>query len=222
MEILPNSTRSDRAVSPSVAENDQTVITADFQTFLQLLTTQLKNQDPLNPMESTEYATQLATFSGVEQQVRTNELLESLSSGYATLGLGQLSGWIGMQATAEMPVAFNGAPVTVQTTPSARADRLELVVTDAAGSVVQRLPVPLSDAPFEWTGTDLRGQMLPPGTYTLAVENWDGEELLETRPASLRATIEEARLRDGEVVLTMQGGIELPADAVSGLRQPQA
>jgi flagellar basal-body rod modification protein FlgD len=222
MEILPNSTRSDRAVSPSVAENDQTVITADFQTFLQLLTTQLKNQDPLNPMESTEYATQLATFSGVEQQVRTNELLESLSSGYATLGLGQLSGWIGMQATAEMPVAFNGAPVTVQTTPSARADRLELVVTDAAGSVVQRLPVPLSDAPFEWTGTDLRGQMLPPGTYTLAVENWDGEELLETRPASLRATIEEARLRDGEVVLTMQGGIELPADAVSGLRQPPA
>jgi flagellar basal-body rod modification protein FlgD len=84
MEILPNSTRSERAVSPSAAEIDQTVITADFQTFLQLLTTQLKNQDPLNPMESTEYATQLATFSGVEQQVRTNELLESLSSGYAT------------------------------------------------------------------------------------------------------------------------------------------
>jgi hypothetical protein len=103
--------------SPSTAETDQTVITADFQTFLQLLTTQLKNQDPLNPMESTEYATQLATFSGVEQQVRTNELLETLSNGYATLGLGQLSGWIGMQATAEMPVAFSGAPVTVQTTP---------------------------------------------------------------------------------------------------------
>jgi flagellar basal-body rod modification protein FlgD len=93
-----------------------------------------------------------------------------------------LSGWIGMQATAEMPVAFNGAPVTVQTTPAARADRLELVVTDAAGSVVQRLPIPLSDAPFEWTGTDLRGETLPPGTYTLAVENWDGEDLIETRP----------------------------------------
>jgi flagellar basal-body rod modification protein FlgD len=58
-------------------------------------------------MESTEYATQLATFSGVEQQVRTNELLESLSNGYATFGLGQLSGWIGMQASAEMPVAFS-------------------------------------------------------------------------------------------------------------------
>jgi flagellar basal-body rod modification protein FlgD len=222
MEILPNSTRPERSPSPSTAETDQTVITADFQTFLQLLTTQLKNQDPLNPMESTEYATQLATFSGVEQQVRTNELLETLSNGYATRGLGELSGWIGMQATAEMPVAFSGAPVTVQTTPATRADRLELVVTDGAGAVVQRLPIPLSDAPFEWTGTDLTGQMLPPGTYTLAVENWDGEDLVETRPANLRAVIEEARLQDGEVLLTMQGGIVVPADAVSGLRQPPA
>jgi hypothetical protein len=85
-------------------------------------------------------------------------LLESLTNGYATQGLGQLSGWIGMQATAEMPVAFNGAPVTVQTTPAARADRLELVVDDAAGSVVQRLPsrfrMRRSNGPAPTCGTD--------------------------------------------------------------------
>ncbi len=171
-------------------------------------------------MESTEYATQLATFSGVEQQVRTNELLETLSNGYATQGFGQWSGWIGMQASAEMPVAFSGNPVTVQASPAARADRLELVVADASGAVVQRLPIPLSDAPFDWTGTDLRGQTLPPGTYALSIENWDGEDLIETQPARVSATVEEVALNAGEVVLTMQGGVTVPAEAVSGLRRP--
>jgi hypothetical protein len=66
------------------------------------------------------------------------------------------------------------------------------------------------------------GQTLPPGTYTLAVENWDGEDLIETRRRQRprhgrRGSVE----RDGEVVLTMQGGVERPGDAVSGLRQPQ-
>lgn len=220
MEILPDMSRPDRASTPSVAAQDQTAITADFETFLQLLTTQLKNQDPLNPMDSGEFAVQLATFSGVEQQVRTNQLLETLSNGFATLGMGELSGWIGMQASAEMPAAFTGAPVIVQSTPSPRADRMELIVTNSAGTVVQRLPVPLSDAAFEWTGTDLNGRTLPHGIYDLAVENWDGEDLVDTRPASVRATIEEAQLRDGQILLKMPGGVQVPADAVTGLRRP--
>jgi flagellar basal-body rod modification protein FlgD len=221
MEIATDPSRTQQPNVASAATSNQAAITADFEMFLQMLTAQLKNQDPLNPMESTEYATQLATFSGVEQQVRTNELLETLTNGSATQGIGQLSGWIGMQAAAEMPVAFSGAPVTVQTTPAARADRLELVVVDAAGSVVQRLPIPLSDAPFEWTGTNLRDETLPPGMYSLAIENWDGEDLIETRAASVRATVEEVQLNAGEVILSMQGGVRVPADAVTGLRQPQ-
>lgn len=218
MEIFPDTPvaaarRNDAAVT------DHSVLTADFQTFLQLLTTQLKNQDPMNPMESTEYATQLATFSSVEQQVRTNELLESLSSGFGTLGMGQLGGWIGMEAMAEMPVAFSGEPVVVEAQPADRADRLELVVSDASQTAVQRVPIPLSDAPFAWTGQDLQGRMLPPGIYTLSVENWSGEDLVETRPATVQATIEEARLVDGRVHLTMEGGVSLPADEVRGVRR---
>jgi flagellar basal-body rod modification protein FlgD len=218
MEIYPNNPNA-QANGRAKAVTDHSVLTADFETFLQLLTTQLKNQDPLNPMESTEYATQLATFSGVEQQVRTNELLETLSSGFGTLGMGQLGDWIGMEAMAEMPVAFTGDPVVVEAQPADGADRLELVVTDAAETVVQRVPIPLSDAPFAWTGQNLQGQYLPPGIYSLSVENWSGEDLVETRPATVRATIEEARLVDGRVNLTMEGGVTLPADAVLGVRR---
>lgn len=54
-------------------------LTSDFDTFLRMLTVQMQNQDPLDPVDSADYAVQLATFSGVEQQVRTNELLTELS-----------------------------------------------------------------------------------------------------------------------------------------------
>lgn len=67
-------------------------INADFQTFLRMLTTQLQNQDPMNPMESSDFSVQLATFSGVEQQVMTNQLLTSLS---ARMELSELSSWHG-------------------------------------------------------------------------------------------------------------------------------
>ncbi|MFV2001871.1 MAG: flagellar hook capping FlgD N-terminal domain-containing protein, partial [Paracoccaceae bacterium] len=53
-------------------------VNSDFETFLKLLTTQLKNQDPLKPVDSSDFAVQLATFSSVEQQVKTNDLLTSL------------------------------------------------------------------------------------------------------------------------------------------------
>lgn len=66
MEIYPQ-TATSPARSPATAaeDGDRAMLTADFETFLHLLTTQMQNQDPLNPMESTEFATQLATFSGV-------------------------------------------------------------------------------------------------------------------------------------------------------------
>jgi flagellar basal-body rod modification protein FlgD len=65
-------------------------LTSDFETFLRMLTVQMKNQDPLNPIESSDFAVQLATFSGVEQQVKTNDLLTKLADSFG--GSGRTSG----------------------------------------------------------------------------------------------------------------------------------
>ena len=87
MDIVQNTqTFGSRSQSNSAA-NAAGTISSDFETFLRLLTTQMQNQDPLNPMESTEFASQLAQFSAVEQQVRSNELLVGLQAGLQTLGL---------------------------------------------------------------------------------------------------------------------------------------
>ena len=217
MEIFPDT----RPAAPAAAAPPRpTTLSADFETFLRLLTTQMRHQDPLNPMESTEFATQLAQFSGVEQQVRTNDLLTGVQAGLATLGMGQIGGWIGMEARAEMPVHFDGQPVTLTGLPHALADRLELVVRDQTGAVVQRLPMPLSDDRFTWTGTGLDGSRVPPGLYAVSVQNWADETMLDDRPAMIHARVEEASLVDGEVWLTMTGGVSLPAASVLGLRAP--
>ena len=69
-------------------------LSSDFETFLKMLTVQMENQDPLNPVDSADYAVQLATFSSVEQQVRTNDLLSSLAATMASGGIESLGQWV--------------------------------------------------------------------------------------------------------------------------------
>jgi len=141
MEPLITSPTS--SVSPSAltngsgGEDARSALSSDFETFIKMLTVQMENQDPLNPMESSDFATQLATFSGVEQQVKTNDLLQGLGSQLGALGVSQLSGWIGMEGRAVAPVEYDGTPVTITISGSALADAHELVVRDTFGNEVQ-------------------------------------------------------------------------------------
>ena len=79
---------------PSVDLGAGTNISSDFDTFLRMLTVQVQNQDPLNPVDATDYATQLATFSGVEQQVLTNDLLTGLQDLLGGGSLQQMGGFM--------------------------------------------------------------------------------------------------------------------------------
>lgn len=99
---------SQTSAAGSSTKTDGTKISTDYQMFLKMLTAQMKNQDPLNPIDSTDYATQLATFSGVEQQVKTNDLLTSLTGQLGVSGMGQLASWVGMEARAAVAVPYQG------------------------------------------------------------------------------------------------------------------
>lgn len=220
MDIL-SATQPNTVTVPSTAQapDAATTITSDFDMFLQLLTTQMRNQDPLNPADSTEYTAQLATFSGVEQQVQTNDLLRELQTSFTAMNMGQLSGWIGMEARAEMPVNFTGQTTTIQAAPDALADRMELIVRDLNGTVVASTPIPLTEDPVEWDGLGDDGYPLPHGTYTLSAQSWRDENLLEERSTYVFAEISEAQTLQGEVWLTMENGVSVPADAVQALRR---
>ncbi len=186
-----------------------------------MLTTQMRNQDPLNPVDSADFAVQLATFSTVEQQVRTNDLLGGLGTRLDTLGMGQLSGWIGMEARAAGPVNFVGNPITLTTEVDPAADAAELVVSDAQGVIVQRLDIPAQSGRIEWSGLDPAGIPLRNGTYNISVHSMSQDETIARHDAQVNGRITEARLDQGAITLVMESGQTIAASQVLGLRPPE-
>jgi flagellar basal-body rod modification protein FlgD len=201
--------------------SSKAAINSDFDTFLKMMTVQMKNQDPLNPVDSTDYAMQLATFSGVEQQIRTNQLLDGLASQFNVQGMTQLAGWVGQQARSAAPVWLAGDPISVTYTPAAGADRAVLVAVDQNGDVVAREDVPLEGGPYQWLGGDIAGDPLPEGAYSLELESYRGEEQLgEPGQVEAYARILEARSGANGPTLVLEGGIEVAATDITALRIP--
>lgn len=193
-------------------------ISSDFETFLKMLTVQMENQDPLNPMDATDQAMQLATFSGVEQQVQTNQLLEGLGAQLGLMGLSDIAGWVGMEARVDAPAHFDGSPVTLVPSPPSTADKVELVVKNAVGSVVQRVEIPVSSDPIQWAGVDSDGAPFPPGNYSFEIISSSNGKLLSTDPVENYSKVTESRSEDGKLWLVLESGAKVDATAVKSLR----
>jgi flagellar basal-body rod modification protein FlgD len=216
-------TTSSTAATTTATAQKKPVISSDFDTFLKMLTTQIKNQDPTNPMDSSDFAVQLATFSGVEQQVRTNDLLGNLGTQFGVMGMSQLGVWVGQEARASGPVWLGSKPVTVTYESAAGADRAVLAVRDDKGTLVGREDVGLGKGPYDWQGMDLQGNPLPNGKYTLTLESYSGDKKLGD-PSAVQAysKILEARSGASGTMLVLEGGIEVDATKVTALRMAGA
>lgn len=197
-----------------------TKITSDFNTFLRMLTVQMQNQDPLNPIDSADYAVQLATFSGVEQQVRTNQLLADLQSRFQQLGMAEMASWIGKEARSDAPILYEDTPVTLSPNPAVGSTRAVLAVRDSDGNLVSREEIPVSTEPYQWLGGGSDGSPLPPGIYTIELESLNGDTLLDSRPVEHYARVVEAKGGSGGTILVLNGGIEVLASDVTALRSP--
>lgn len=198
-----------------------TKISSDFETFLRMLTVQMENQDPLNPVDSSDYAVQLATFSSVEQQVLTNDLLRALGGQIGTTGMAQMAAWVGKEARAPVAAYFDGDPITIAPNPAAIADRVDLVVYDSNGMEVQRKSIPTSADPIQWNGNDDNGDPLPDGKYTFRIESFSNGEQLLDEVADVYSRVTEVRSEGGETILILSGGVGVLASAVSALRDPE-
>ena len=197
-----------------------TMAGGDFDTFLKMLTTQITNQDPLNPMEGSDFAVQLATFSGVEQQARTNQLIEALGTKLGLSGLSQMAGWIGKEARSAAPAWFADRPLTLELQPDSGADQAVLVTRDGHGRVVGSEQIGPGTGQVDWFGRDAAGAKLPDGTYSFTLESWREGALIATSPVETYARVTETRLVDGEAILVLEGGAEVPAAEVRALRDP--
>lgn len=198
-------------------------ISSDFETFLKMLAVQLENQDPLNPVDSADYAVQLATFSSVEQQVLTNELLGGLIAHQQVSGMTEFARWIGLEARAVAPANYDGSSaVELAPNPLTTADAAALVVFDASGTERARIDVAPTADPIFWNGDDGAGGQLPPGRYSFALENFAEGELIATDALETYGRVIEARNDNGRTILSFSGGLLVDASTVTGLREPPA
>jgi flagellar basal-body rod modification protein FlgD len=194
---------------------DKGEIAKDYDMFLRLMTAQLKNQDPLQPLDGTEFVAQLAQFSGVEQQIKTNERLDSLlgaltrSAAEVSLGfLGRTvetaSSKVEIEAGATAPFAFEVAKP---------AKKAVAVVTDADGIEVRKFDVDagtLGRREAIWDGFDAFGIPAPAGVYSVSIEIYDdaGKKVIQSLPALTRAKVIEARIDADTSTLVLSNGAE--------------
>lgn len=214
-----NSTATTAGKSKAKSDSDaaKSAINADFDTFLKLLTTQMQNQDPLQPMDSTEFVAQLASFSAVEQQIRTNDQLENIL-GAVTTGNANLAEWIGRKVQAPASADFTGAPIDVGVTPESGADKTMLVVKNDFGTEVSRTQVDASSGSVTWDGTTTAGSVAANGAYSFSLESYDGDTLLGTDAGRVFSSVEEVRIVDGSPVLVVSDGSQVSLDDVSAVK----
>ncbi|HYZ32361.1 MAG TPA: flagellar hook capping FlgD N-terminal domain-containing protein [Crenalkalicoccus sp.] len=195
----------------------------DFNTFLTLLTTQLKNQDPTNAMDVSQMTQQLVAFAQVEQQISTNTNLDKL------IGLQQAT-----QLTAAAPlmghtVEVTGNQLSLQDgratlrLPAAGAATSALItITDGQGRTLRRATVALGTAPqdWQWDGRDSLGQRLPDGAYGFSVGGRDATGAAQTITVTAKATATAVERSNGELKLVL-GGLAVGFDKVASVDAAQ-
>lgn len=223
MEVS-NITTQTGAVGLSTATSSETtskgVISSDFETFLVMLTAQLENQDPLNPMDSSDYAVQLATFSGVEQQVQTNDLLREISSQSGTsYSLANLASWVGLEAQSDGWTFYNGDPLGYSVSVPKSASWGQLVIKTAAGKEVTAVNLSPGSTTAEWDGTWADGSQATKGAYTAELRVYTGGEDAPTvTPLQAYGKIVEVRQAGESFEVVLEDGTVLDVDQISTLR----
>ena len=196
----------------------------NFDTFLSLLTTQLKNQDPLSPMDSNQFTQQIVQMTGVEQQLATNDLLKKLVSN-TTSGVATAVSLIGKEVRAESDLA---ALKDHKATWAYKLDRaatdVKLEVLDSKGRVVaSSAPTEnkAGDHQFVWNGKSAAGTDLAEGTYSLRVTAKDSAGSVVPSTVFADGLVTGVEQADGATLLTINGA-QIPWDQLVTIRQPAA
>jgi flagellar basal-body rod modification protein FlgD len=174
MAINAISTLTDSGTASSATKSKS----LDKDAFLKLLTTQLQNQDPLNPTDSTEFTAQLAQFSSLEQLSNVNATLNTLKLYEASINNAQAVGFIGKDiiANGNSIEMKGGQPVSCDYELPAAAKSVVVSIYDATGNFVrdyQKTAVATGEQSLTWDGRDRNGNTVADGAYTFEVQALD-------------------------------------------------
>lgn len=205
----------------SAAANDASKLGEDLNRFLNLLITQLKNQDPLDPMDSTEFTSQLVQFASVEQQIKTNANIEKLLNLQQGSQVADLVGFIGttVEVTGnQVPLEKGKAQFTYEL-PS-NANKTTISIRNASGLVVYTADgEPKSGKhTFTWDGKSVGGFQNPDGAYTVTVNALDVQKKVISTNQTAFGRVTGAGVDSGVITLFM-GDINTSMDNVLSVKE---
>ncbi len=194
----------------------------DFSQFLNLLTVQLQNQDPLSPMDTTEFTNQLVAFTGVEQQINSNQKLDSL----VALGLGSAfstaQSYVGQEISyISSEFDYGGGSSTMKYSLSGEASLSKINILNEAGQVVYSVDGSKSPGAHEfvWNGETSNGTPAIPGTYEIQVEALDLNENPLDVSTVVTGLVRGTESQNGQIFLLV-GDRAVPVSNVLNTNEP--
>ncbi len=184
----------------------------NFNEFLTLFTTQLQNQDPTNPMDTSQMTNQLALFSEVEQQAGTNSRLDKLIAAAPGSGLASSVGYIGhtVEASGDQ-VALNSGTATIAYSMPSTGTAASIEVLDSSGNVVTTLSgaATAGTQQVTWNGSNSSGGTVADGTYTVSITSSDSKGNAITPTTYTTGTVTGVQTSGSDTMLDLGNGIQV-------------
>ncbi|GGZ19738.1 flagellar hook assembly protein FlgD [Asticcacaulis endophyticus] len=210
----------------TTAAAGSTGLASTYETFLSLLTAQIKNQDPLSPMDTTEWTNQLVQYTSVEQQLKSNEYLATIANQGGD-SMTTAVNYIGKDVSAEhdtATVSASGSGTSWDYKLDGNVANTLLTVKNSNGDIVYTKSIEnetQGSHSFEWDGKGSNGKAMPAGDYTLSVtaKNTAGTEINST--VMVKGTVKSAEYENGEIILTI-GNNRVPFYKILSVKQAAA
>lgn len=220
LEQLANTSAAQ--ASEASAARSNAALADDFDTFLQLLTTQLQNQDPLEPLNTNEFTSQLVQFSSVEQQIQTNDYLESLITSTEAQAVNAVMNYLGATVTAEGVTnnLVNGsAEWTIRADRPAEASRLTIFDVNGREVFNQTLAFEAGETRFTWDGSTNSGQQAADGIYQIRVEGFNASGDIVDINTAISGRVTGVDVTGSQPLLKL-GSVEVQLASILGVEAP--
>ncbi|MCD4735780.1 MAG: hypothetical protein K8R53_07025 [Bacteroidales bacterium] len=199
-------------ISSSYQSNEQGNIQKEEalgrDSFLTMLVAQLQHQDPLNPMDGTDFSAQLAQFSQLEQLINLNDSMETLAAAFTENSEGDAVGYIGKQVTGNVDIMnVDQGTVSGGFYNLGQSGDVMVTITDADGKTIKTLYEGQQNAGshlIAWDGTDSAGKAVEDGSYQYTVMANSGYGYAQV-PSSVTGKVEGVTYNNGNPYLVVQG-----------------
>ncbi|PLW75615.1 flagellar hook assembly protein FlgD [Cohaesibacter celericrescens] len=193
----------------SAGTTDQADLIGNYETFLTLLTTQLQNQDPMEPMDSSQFTEQLVQYSAVEQQIKSNEQLENLASMMTSSNALGVLNFVGTTVTINGSQGylsdFGSTNFAFSTSEKGTAN---ITIRNEAGEIVSYQPdvsISSGEQSYKWDGTDGSGNRMGKGTYSIQIDAKDEDGNALSITSDTTGVVENVDLTSSEPMLLVNG-----------------